>query len=599
MAYKNEFLVKVKDGVKAPSGFHYMENGKLMPDAHHVAIYGYIEQKIASFNINTRDILNEGEIREFSISGDEHAIFSLEIFDDAATPNYYNFYTQTWSTDISRLDKIKLNNNYTNSITFSNNAGSLKTYTVNLIAETAHNIKTLHADRVEVRNADNTININQSTGSNSNILTRNLYQDTLKTLKLSAIAPSLYEASGSAVNGATSSSNRIIIDADATDADIVRVGDKVTETGIAAALHALVTKVNPDGDNVNEIEISIEDSCTNDALISFTPPFNGMTPHDDDSDAGVVNFSISSGNNIKSSFSVSITAQSGRTFRVLRTPTTEDLCAYKTVTFGSAATAIEGEDTSSSTYYRWPVDNIAGLANGMVLDPARTGTGANTSTPAIISDYRTTTNEYNIEENEYGNYIDTSTVDDIVVDGVDNYANDVTAVDRNGRITAQAGNIIFNKKQADALKSDSGVRIFAYGAKNIEALTGVKVNISNITLGYSGDGTNVAVNTTTTGAVSSSTTIGLTAVNNISPGMSVRGVGIAASAANPTVETKYATTGGANITVSAAQTLESGQTLYFDNGSNNITIRGNIEISNMDISNVDLFFDVEQFLDCV
>ena len=107
------------------------------------------------------------------------------------------------------------------------------------------------------------------------------------------------------------------------------------------------------------------------------------------------------------------------------------------------------------------------------------------------------------------------------------------------------------------------------------------------------------MSTTTSGAVSSSTTIGLTSVNNISQGMEVRGVGISASTANPTVVSKAASTGGANITVSAAQTLESGQTLFFDNGSSNVTIRGTIEVSNMGIANVDLFFDVERFLESI
>ena len=599
MAYESKPFLKIRNGIKAPSGFHYMPNGKLMSDADHVAMFGYIDQKINSININLKDIHTDGETRRFNIFGDEYAIFSLKIFDNSATPKYYNFYTETWSTEVSGLDKISLNRNYTGSIVFPAHSGSLIKYTINLIAETCHNIKTSHKNFSEVRNGDNSININKSKGSNSNVLTKILHQDAVKTLKLSAIAPALYEASSSTVDGATSSSNRIVIDGDATDKNIVQVGDKVTSTGVAASVHALVTEINPDGDNTNEIEISISDSCSDGAIIAFTPPFNGMTPHDDDSDAGSDSFSVPSGNSFKSTFSVSLTPQSGRTFKVLRNPTVEDLCAYKTVTFGSAALALEGEDVSASTYFRWPVDNIAGLKAGMVLDPARTGTGANTTTPTFISDYRTTKTEQQIIENAYGNYINSETVDDVVVDAVDTYNNIVTAVDRNGRTTAQAGNIIFDTKQADALKSDSGVRIFAHGPKNIETLTGIKVNISNITVAFAGDGTNAAVSTTTSGAVSSSATIGLTSVNNISQGMQVRGVGISASTANPTVVSKAASTGGANITVSAAQTLESGQTLFFDNGSGNVTIRGTIEVSNMDIANVDLFFDVERFLESI
>ena len=52
MAYgdnNKEIFVKEMDGVKAPAGFHYMANGKLMSDADHIAINGYAEQRITSF----------------------------------------------------------------------------------------------------------------------------------------------------------------------------------------------------------------------------------------------------------------------------------------------------------------------------------------------------------------------------------------------------------------------------------------------------------------------------------------------------------------------------------------------------------------------
>ena len=280
MAYEKELFVKTKDGIKAPKGFHYMPNGKLMPDANHTALHGYIEQRIAVFNIDTKDILNGGETRMFTISGDKEAVFSLEIYDN--TGKYYNFNSGNWGTDKVKLSKQRLGGTYVGNINFDALPdSSLKTYTVNLFAETVHNIKTTHAPFVDYRNANNSINVNKTTGSSSNILTRIIYQDAIKRLTISCIAPSLYVTSSSAVNGATSSSNRIVIDADATDPDIVQVGDKITTTGIASAVHALVTKVNPDGDNVNEIEISVTDSATNDALIQFTPPFNGMSPQED------------------------------------------------------------------------------------------------------------------------------------------------------------------------------------------------------------------------------------------------------------------------------------------------------------------------------
>ena len=605
MAYgdnNKEIFVKEMDGVKAPAGFHYMANGKLMSDADHIAINGYVEQRITSFEFETRDVRNEGETRVFSVKGSKDAVFSLEVYDNNG--KYYNFYTKTWSTTNAMLSKKSIGGGYVGSIKFDALPdSSLKTYTINLHAETVYNIKTSHSDYIETRNADNSVNVNKSTGSNSTVLTKIIYQDALKTLKLSCVAPSLYTARTGTIDGATSS-NKITIDQDATSTSpvFVQVGDKITTTGIASSIHALVTKINPDGDNVNEIEMSVTDTTTDGAVVTFTPPFNGMTPHDTDSDTGAFSSTISSGNNTVIPFGVAIRALAGRNFKVSKTPTTDDLCAYQSVTFGSAALAIEGENTSSaSVFHRWPVTNIANLKQGMQLDPARKGTGSNTTTPASISNYRATSTQDVVVQSGYDNYIDSTTVEDVFVPAVDPFGKNVTAVDRNGRTTAQAGNIVFNVQQADALKSDVGVRIFAHGQQGIEALTGVKVELNVTGMSHSGS-TNPAAplaSTTTSGAVSSSTTIGLADVGAVSPGMIVSGVGINAAAANPTVVSKSTDDGAGNIVVSSAQTLESGQTLFFNGGADTITIRGTLKVSNMAINNVDIFFDVERFLTAI
>ena len=47
---KQPFL-KIKNGVKAPAGFHYMPNGKLMSDADHIAMFGYIEKKVKNIKM--------------------------------------------------------------------------------------------------------------------------------------------------------------------------------------------------------------------------------------------------------------------------------------------------------------------------------------------------------------------------------------------------------------------------------------------------------------------------------------------------------------------------------------------------------------------
>ena len=597
MAYENTPFVKIKDGVSAPKGLHYMPNGRLMSDADHIGIHGYIEKKLTGLSINTKDIDHKGETRSFTLRGDKGAIFSIEVYDDSTTPRHYNFDTKSFGTAKPNLRKIELDGPYTFSVKFPAVDSALIKYTIDIYAEIGENIKTIHVPQVEFRNPGGTININKSTGSNSNLLRKILHQDVAKNLYLSCVAPSLYQASTGTINvSSPSSSNRIVIDEDATSNKITAVGDKVTETGIADGIHALVTKIDPDNDDVNEFQISVADTVTNDATVTFTPPFNGMVPHYTDSTSGRNTTIISSGGSMKTSFSITINVLSGRAFSVRRNPTINDLCAITTVTIGSAASAISGEDTSSSSlFYRWPITNIAGLSTGMSLDPARRGGGTNTTVPAVISNYLTTQTLKSVTENKYSTTINDTVVPDVSIPGVDALNNDVTAVDRNGRVTAQAGNITFDVQQADALKSDSNVRIFAHGAAQIKSLTGMDISLSNVVA------TPTESTVTTSAAVVNSTTINLSDVTRASTGARVTGVGIDFSvrSGGPSVISKSAKSGAGSIVVSDAQTLDSGQTLTFSGTSHIITITGDITISNMALADTTLYFDVEKFLTAV
>ena len=592
---QNEFI-KEFNGVTAPAGFHYMPNGKLMNDADHIALFGYIEKKILAINIDTQDIDNLGENRSFEIVADPGSIISISITDNSN--NFYNFTSKLFAAAKSSLKNIRVVNGvYNFNVNFAAVGGSLKTYTISIIAETGGNVRTTHVDYVEVRNADNSININQSTGSSSNVIQRILHQDTAKTFSLSCVAPSKYIASNITVNGAVSSSNRVVVDQDVTNRKVLQVNDLITGTGVDA--NQLVTAINPDGDNVNEFQLTFGDSISNDVTLTATPPFNGVTPHYNVSTSGIFsNTTVSTGGSLTSEFSITVTANTGRTLSILRNPTIDDLCAISLVTFGSAAIPLSQENTaSSSKFFRFPVTNISNLSNGLLLDPSRldgapAGGGAggtNTTTPAKISNYKITKEIQSIVEGTYYNDFTSVTADDVLVAGVDPAGNDVTAVDRNGRVTAQAGNVIFNVQQLDALKGDT-VRLFGFGADGINSLTGMNISLSNTKV------TATQISTTTSSAVSNSTTIGVAEAGNIANGMTVRGIGISASATNPTVVKKNVVSGAGNILVSAAQTIEDGQTLFFDGGSNIVTINGTVQMSNMPLSNTELYFDLERFL---
>jgi hypothetical protein len=597
MAYHNMLNMRGNgvnaQGQSAPAGFHYMPDGTLMANND---MHGYIEKVIKNFAIDTKDVHSDGETRSFTISGDQGAIFSFEVYDDAATRNYYHFHTKLFSSSKPNLCLEELNGPYSFSVKFPA-ATALHTYTIEITAHSVDNIKTVHTKANEVRFPDNTINHNASTGSNSNILKKILYQDLVKNLYLSCVAPSKYTVSTDTIHGDTSDSNRIIIHGLVADRKIVEVGDKVTTEGIGSTVHALVTAIDPDGNNTHELEIGFTDSVTGEEVITFTPAFNGMTPHYKDTTTGRAALTAASGGNLTTSFTITCTALAGRTFSILRAPTINDLCAITTINFardGSSYSPISDEDTSGSTlFYRWQIANIANLSLGMSLDPARTGTGLNTTTPATISNYRTTKIIKSITKRKYCTDINDITVDDVFVDGVHPNGNLITHMDRTGRVTAQAGNIIFSAQQAAALDDDTGVRIFAYGAQQIRNATGMGITLSNVEVELT--------QISTTASVSRTSASGLTlaSVSNISTASTIRGVGINPSLANPSVTLKTAATGSGDITLSTSNTIVSGQTYYFDGASNRATITGTITVSNMAIGDTTLYFDVERFLHAV
>jgi hypothetical protein len=582
-------------GQSAPAGYHYMPDGTLMANND---MHGYSEKVIKNFAIDTKDVHSDGETRSFTISGDQGAIFSFEVYDDAATRNYYHFDTKLFSSSKPNLCLEELNGSYSFSVKFPA-ATALHTYTIEVTAHSVDNIKTVHTRANEVRFPDDTINHNASTGSNSNILKKILYQDLVKNLYLSCVAPSKYTASTSAIasgHGITGTSLELTT-GHAANRKRVEVGDKATSAGMTSGAHFLVTAIDPNGDNVDEIGVNISATVGGLEAITFTPAFNSMTPHYTDDTTGRAALTAASGGNLTTSFTITCTALAGRTFSILRAPTINDLCAIIPISFdvtGSSYSSISDEDTSGSTlFYRWQIANIANLSLGMSLDPARTGTGLNTTTPATISNYRTTKIIKSITKRKYCTDINDITVDDVFVDGVHPNGNLITAMDRTGRVTAQAGNIIFSTQQAAALDDETNVRVFAYGAEQIRNATGMGITLSNVNVELT------QVSTTASESRTSASGLTLASVSNISTASTIRGVGINPSLANPRVTLKTANTGSGDITLNASNTIVSGQTYYFDGASNIATITGTITVSNMAIADTTLYFDVERFLHAV
>ena len=397
-------------------------------------------------------------------------------------------------------------------LSFSGN----ESYEVTIMASAEHN--TVHANYSEVRHADNSIDVNNSKGSNSANLTKKIFQYKNNVVTLKALTPN----SLSAFTSSTS------------------VDDTVT--------------INKRG---------------------------GTT---------------------KVPFTITWTANAAKAVYIKTQPTIENMSTYVTRTVGAAALPIVGEDVSGSTFYRWPLDNVVGLTNGMRIAPA-----TNVTDFSIISDYIDKTEVKSYSEEQLSRKTTTgprsqttplrgpissssllkTSYTNVEVPGVE-FTGDPTVVD--GVVTSQAGNIVLNKKQVDALKGDD-IKILADGSSSIKALTGYEFKVTNLKAELT------KPTTTTTEATSAHATIAVAdregVINNVSR---VSGIGIDSSVENPILTTGGGLDGAGDWIMSAVQTLESGVTLTLENTGRIITITGEIEFTKIGNDDVDIFFDIEQFL---
>ena len=225
----------------------------------------------------------------------------------------------------------------------------------------------------------------------------------------------------------------------------------------------------------------------------------------------------------------------------------------------------------------------------MVLDPSST-TGGNVTTGSIISSYITTQEETRVVGDGCEQSVETITRPGVTVDGV---LPTGTVTETLGVVTAQAGNLTFNKQQADALKDDTNVRVIGYGRDKIRRMTfGTDVILSNIKLKLTEISTTIS-DASATGSASLSD-FDVASVTGIMDDVSeLDGVNITRSAANPVVSA----ISSSNITVTpGGHLLQNGQTVKFLGASNIVTITGDIEVVKMGVQSATLYFDVERFL---
>ena len=129
-------------------------------------------KKITGIDIDFNDIKEIGETRRFTVTGTSGAMFSLEVKNEDGY--YYNFQTNLFQAAITRLSNISISGvGYSKTITFPK-VTDADQYDFYLFAESIYD--TVHSKYREVRFPDDSININSSSGSNSNLVQKVIYQ---------------------------------------------------------------------------------------------------------------------------------------------------------------------------------------------------------------------------------------------------------------------------------------------------------------------------------------------------------------------------------------------------------------------------------------
>ena len=590
---------------------------------------------ITSFDIDLSDIKAATTTRSFNVRGYDGATFSLEVKNEDG--HYYNFTTKAFQSDIAKLDnKTIKNGSYIGAITFPTITDNDQ-YDIYLWA----GANTVHAGYNEVRFDDGTLDINNSTGSNSRLLQKVAYQYVDLTLTLQ----------GYSLNGTVAGTM-------GTDTvTVTRRGSKTktafsftTTAGATAAYRILRQPVANDilsfvspvigsdpidlpgeniyptaraaftGDDVNgavtsgaNVRMDAVDISANIAVgDKITSPVTTDTVNGDFSggaeaitmDSAVATkmavgdlvtgnayldareftvASIDSTNVFSLSASAQIDDGTTLTFssKVNRSLTTVSGFPVTATDF-TMSQAIQFRDDQPLTFtprmnYSWPINNYANILKEGMTVLADT----NVTTDTLVGVY----------EDSVTIFPDTEKEQKIIknqVPALGTLAQKPTIV--NGLVTVQAGQIVFDKQQVLVLAGDT-LKIGGYGEENVLDIYGYEVILSDLAI------TLTAPTTTTTEATSAHATIAVAdregVINNVS---TVSGIGINPAVADPTLTTGGGLDGAGDWIMSAVQTLENGITLTVGNTGRIATITGNIEILRAGTSDQTIRFDVNRLL---
>jgi hypothetical protein len=614
-------------GQLAPPGFHYMPDGSLMSDVEHDRLYGQ-DFMLHSFYMDYSDVEQAGEIRKFTITGTKGAKFSLEI---KSGSNYYNFTTKRFQATKSRLDKIELSSTtYKGSITLPTVSADAQ-YDIFFWAE----LGTKHASYSEVRFADDSIDINSSTGSSSLLVKKVIYQYTDVTLTISPFAVTSMEGTVTSAALTIPRGNKsfrtpfktTIVTANATSAyEIIKqpdIDDVIAFVTVTTGDPVILPKEN--------IYPTARDAFTGDDVNGAVT--SGAVVRMDNTDLSAV---IAVGDKVTASIVTSTVdgaiGGSGETSnRIVIDHNVADkmavgdevICTHKSFEKSSdAIVEVTHLNPDSDNTKEFQVSQMIAVNDGVelsfspkvnrslttvtVVETSGTATDFTMSqaiqfrdnqpltftpqknyrwivdnnvgiTPGMItlqssvSTANSVISEYKVADTLYEN---TELEEEIISFKAPFKSDTAKPTVTKGKIVTQAGTITFDKQQVLAL-TDTSLKIGGYGEDHIFNVSGYKVKFHNLKI------TLTPKTTTTTSSTvgSSSTSVAVASRGGVLNGNTVSGIGIDSSSGLPTISSGATSQNTAGtIVLSAAQELESGVTLTFGGSSRTATITGDIEV---------------------
>tara|TARA_R110002167_G_scaffold31095_8_gene102501 strand:+ start:232 stop:2178 length:1947 start_codon:yes stop_codon:yes gene_type:complete len=621
-------------GKLAPPGYHYMPDGTLMADSEHDKLYA--EKVIASFNLDLSDLPAASSKRHFSIVGNAGSEFTLEIKNEDSY--YYNFITNTFQVAKAKLEETILNNNYTGYITFPTITDNDQ-YDIYLYAKPG----TKHADYFESRFPDGTLDINSSSGSNSLMMQKVIYQYTALTLTLAGYSLTggvagtfgtdtiSVDRGGSKAKTAFSftttagatAAYRILkqpeysdilsflepvvgstpeilpgeniyptataaftgddVDGAITSGSVVRMdGSAGTNLTVGDKITTVDTTGTVDGEIADGTVVTLDQTCS--TLMAVGDKVDGSGA--DGSGTTLLVTVVGTGGNAKRFTVDSSTSFADGATLIFSSKVNRSLTTVTVVATSGADTdftmsqAIQFRDNAPLTFFKQK-NHQWPLDNINKIKTGMIVSGTNVTASSTVKDYMDSTTLFAGFPNEQ--ILINNTAPAL---STKNQAPTIV----NGVVTVQPGNVVFNNQQILALAGDT-IKIGGYGKDLISDLFGYNVEITDLAIALT------TVSTTTTEATSAHATIAVAdregVINNVSR---VGGIGIDPSVQNPLITSGGGADGAGDWVMGATQSLENGTTLTVENTGRIATITGNITISKVGNANATLRFDVDTLL---